>query len=514
MLIATIVCLVWGAYWMLPYNYQDLSQYAIATNLFANNILMSIKSADYWNTLNDYKPLMHTWYLGIIVQFYIILALLLILAKKVLKSHKNITIHLVEILSVISLILYLTPSFSITEKFYFLPFRIFEFGAGMWMALYIKDKPLKLFNNSTAMTITSSIGYIFLLIILFFNYELISSTTKLLITVFLTSCILVTLPHATENMNMIFSNKFLSMIGKWSFSIYIWHQIILAFCRYSFTSEITGHTLIIIFAITIILSISSYYLIEQKVSKILTKENGIKKVLAPTLTALAAVLSVSFYLNSRSGVIRDVPELDTYTNSAYSRMHIAYNENAHRFDKDFSSTDKLHWLVVGDSYGRDFTNILNESNISDKVEISYMTNTNDVIKDKVERLIKADLIFCTMTVTPGTRTADKLTHVLDSLGLNQEKLIIVGSKLFGYSCGQIYSHRHDPDYYNLSLEIKDIYFSKNKEYKERWGDNYIDMITPVSVGNNKVKVFSDNNKIISQDCEHLTKGGDNTMPNY
>lgn len=56
---ASAVCLIWGAYWMLPYNYFDLSQHVIASNLFANNILMSIKSADYWNTLNEYKPLMH-----------------------------------------------------------------------------------------------------------------------------------------------------------------------------------------------------------------------------------------------------------------------------------------------------------------------------------------------------------------------------------------------------------------------------------------------------------------------
>ena len=86
---------MWGSYWMLPYTYQDLAQNVIATNLFANNILMSIKSSDYWNVLNDYKPLMHTWYLGIIVQFYVIFALIVIVTKKLFRSKIDITPHIV-----------------------------------------------------------------------------------------------------------------------------------------------------------------------------------------------------------------------------------------------------------------------------------------------------------------------------------------------------------------------------------------------------------------------------------
>ena len=94
-LLATGVCLLWGSYWMLPYTYQDLAQNVIATNLFANNILMSIQSSDYWNVLNDYKPLMHTWYLGIIVQFYVVFALIVIVTKKLFRSKIDITPHIV-----------------------------------------------------------------------------------------------------------------------------------------------------------------------------------------------------------------------------------------------------------------------------------------------------------------------------------------------------------------------------------------------------------------------------------
>ena len=507
LIIASVACLAWGAYWMLPYNYYDLSQYTIATNLFINNILMSIKSSNYWNILNEYKPLMHTWYLGVIVQFYVFFAFLIILMKKVIKSSRNITIRIVEVCFILSFILYLIPSFSTTAKFYYLPFRIFEFEVGMWLALFVKDKSFKVFEKKWLMTIMSVVGCVGLLILLFFNNIFVSSTGKLLLTVFLTGSVLFTLPYANEKSQAVFSNKVLVAIGKCSFSIYVWHQIVFAFYRYSIASDINGIVFIILIAIISLLSVLSYLFIEQKVPQLLRTAKNEKRVIFSTIITLTAVLSVSFYLHQHSGVIRDVPELDIYKENSSSERHIAYNESAHRFDKDFGSTKKLHWLVVGDSYGRDFINVLAESDLSDKVELSYIPKQDLFKKNREKRLMKADLIFRTMSIAPDDSGILDFIQVIDSLGINTQNLVIVGSKLFGYSCGQVYRHRHDEDYYSFSLEIDESYFSKNEIYKNRWGSHYIDMVTPVAIGNNRVRVFSDDHKIISQDCEHFTQAG-------
>lgn len=504
---ASAVCLIWGAYWMLPYNYFDLSQHVIASNLFANNILMSIKSADYWNTLNEYKPLMHMWYLGVVVQFYVFFAILLILMKKVVRSKKDITIYVIGICSVLSLVLYLLPTFTVSQKFYYLPFRVFEFGAGMWLALYIRDKSFKMYERKSLMTLLSVLIYAALLVLLFVNSAFVPSAVRLLMTVLLSSMLLFTLPHVTARFNALFSNKALAAVGRWSFSIYVWHQIVLAFCRYSFTSEINAPLFVLLMLITLVLSLLSYYFIEQPVARIMTRAGGMKKVMVPTAVSLVMVLAPSFYLNARSGVIRDVPELDTYKESAFSRMHIAYNESAHRFNKDFESVDKQHWLVVGDSYGRDFVNILNEAGVSEMVELSYIIRDGNYNETEMMRMVDSDMIFYCMTVSPGLTGIDKFIPLLDSLGVGTNNLMFVGTKLFGYSCGQVYSHRHDDDYYNLSLEIDKSYFTENEKYKKEWGDHYIDLITPVAIGDNRVRVFSDDHKIISQDCEHLTQGG-------
>lgn len=71
-LLITIVSLAIGYFFMLPDAYKNTCQTAVGTSLFANNFVQYITSGNYWDTANEYKPLMHTWYLGVMFQFYVI----------------------------------------------------------------------------------------------------------------------------------------------------------------------------------------------------------------------------------------------------------------------------------------------------------------------------------------------------------------------------------------------------------------------------------------------------------
>lgn len=511
-LLATGVCLVWGGYWMLPYQYQDLAQSVIATDLFANNILMSIKSADYWNVLNDYKPLMHTWYMGIIVQFYVFFSLIVISTKKIISSKKDITVYIVSSCMILSLVLYLMPNFTSTQKFYFLPFRIFEFCAGCLTAYWVKSRNKNMFENKSVMSTITIAAYLLILGILFVNVEHISATLKLLLTVLLTCILLISLPHVNLVINNIVSNKRLAIIGRASFSIYIWHQIIFACCRYSFTSVFDAKTFIITILITGLLSYISYNFVEQNISNYLRLKNGERNTLIICICSAVLLIGTSFYINSCSGVVRDVPELDTYVGKTSDRMHIIYNDRVYQWDKDFT-TDKQHWLVLGDSYGRDWANIISECEL-ENVEISYVYTTKIPLTDRIERIKSADIIFLTLTeinivkdISKIDQKVSKMLHVCDSLGIDKNKIKIVGSKRFGQSCGQIYAKKNNSNYFSLNVHLEDSYFEHNDLMREKYNENFIDMLTPVRTGNESVRVFSDDNKIISQDTEHLTQGG-------
>lgn len=85
--------------------------------------------------------------------------------------------------------------------------------------------------------------------------------------------------------------------------------------------------------------------------------------------------------------------------------------------------------------------------------------------------------------------------------------IEVGSKRFGQCLGQIYAQRSRPNYHYLSANLDLAYFEHNDLMREKYAERFIDMLTPVRTGTESVRVFSNNNKIISQDTEHLTQNG-------
>jgi peptidoglycan/LPS O-acetylase OafA/YrhL len=59
-LFTTFIALLVGIFVMLPDDLENLSQSVFATNFFANNILLLKTVGDYWATVNEFKPLMHT----------------------------------------------------------------------------------------------------------------------------------------------------------------------------------------------------------------------------------------------------------------------------------------------------------------------------------------------------------------------------------------------------------------------------------------------------------------------
>lgn len=56
----------------LPDNFKNTCETTIGTLTFTNNFVQYITSGNYWDTSNDFKPLMHTWYLAVLLQFYLL----------------------------------------------------------------------------------------------------------------------------------------------------------------------------------------------------------------------------------------------------------------------------------------------------------------------------------------------------------------------------------------------------------------------------------------------------------
>lgn len=176
-ILASLLSLFIGYFAMLPDDYENLSQSVVASSFFANNILSAI-TTNYWDVATSYKPLMHMWYVGIIVQCYVIFPLIV---WGIAKCRKNTGLWLLIALAITFAALYFFPFFNATQKFYFLPFRLFEFLIGAVVAAYISD--VKYIKSFRPLYILSTI---LLVVLCTLSLSIISPSCKVLIVSVLT----------------------------------------------------------------------------------------------------------------------------------------------------------------------------------------------------------------------------------------------------------------------------------------------------------------------------------------
>lgn len=533
-IIAVLVCIIWGGVWLIPHSYRDLVQTSFSTLLFASNILSYIKISDYWAGINDFKPLMHTWYLSIIVQFYVVLPLTIILVQYVSKIvfQKRISVFcIICVCTVLSLTLNFLPGIDESLCFYFLPFRLYEFCAGYLVAHFynrLQNQQDHITDStreerkacSPGMPVLTTIRNLsgialyalFFLYIYFVALEL-PRNVAVFVTVFLSCIFLLVLPYSNMRIT---SNRYIAIIGQASFSIYIWHQIVLAFYKSSWAYDLTFARILFISMLISGISVLSYRYIEMPVAAIAKNERHAKVLLISCVVSACVLLSVSYTLHLRNGVLRDVPELGIYVDGMVNTDHNKYNESAFRYNKDFSAADKIHWVVFGDSYARDWLNILSESGIEDEVELSYICTkviTNDITAKKAR---EADIIFYAISVHPEPHFIDDFNRSLEKYGIDKNKVYFTGSKRFGYSVNMVYSQRFCDNYpdKNFTVYLKDDVFEKNELMRSLCGEKFIDLYLPITMKRNQVRAFDDYGHILSQDSEHLTKFGARFYANY
>lgn len=509
-LITTFTAFVLGLFFMLPDDLENLSQSVISSNFSANNILMRITSADYWAIKNDYKPLMHTWSLGIEEQFYFIYPFLFFFLKG--EKSKYILPSLIAI-TLLSISVFLIKN-NVSNKFYFIQYRFFELSIGGISAIY--------FNNNDSFKKNQSLlfGLLLLLIsLLFFPFFIENNELKIILTVFITTSILIVGNFHFQSNKIyknIISNKIIAGIGKISFSLYMWHQIVFAFARYTKFEVLTPAISAYLIVIILFLSIASYKLIENP----FRNKNFMPSRYFYLIISSAFVLTISssFYVYLVGGIVKNVPELSLEYSLIPEKLNlfnrndniqIHYNEKVRKYDKSFSNTKILKVLVIGDSYGRDFSNILFESKFAKTIEVRYF-DSQRILTDVtlIKKLEKADQIFISKS---GGININFLKNIEQKYNytINQKKLIVVGIKDFGYNNGIHYNKKKYAliDCNNYRTRMKDGVLKKNMELKTMWEGRYIDLIDLVSDSKNHILVYTPDCKFISQDTKHLTKFG-------
>jgi len=479
----TLVSLTLGFFFMLPDDLENLAQSVIATNFFNNNTLQILTTKNYWDVVNEFKPLMHTWSLAIEEQFYFFYPFIFILINKTRFLYKRTLLVVLIGLTLVSILLYLS-SFEQYYKFYLLPFRFFELSLGGLVAIVSNTKVVKF-----------KTPYVFIIIlvsVMCFNFNFLNDDLLIILTVILTSLILLSDNHNNGVSKIILENKIIVFLGKISFSLYMWHQIVLAFYRYIFIQEIHIYNYIIIFIVTLLLSILSYFFIENYFRYKMKTNIVILSLL--TVFLITNILSLDIY--NKSGIVRDVEELDLTTDNRSSNIHSQYNDRIYNYDNDFISKDKIKILVLGNSFARDWANVLIESKYFEQIEISYIYDPSNH-PNITNRSNQADFIFISSINKP----------LFDKFLITNPNVWCVGTKNFGINMGVFYNYSGS-NYCLQKTPIKSNHLKTNTLQKKQWGsDHYIDLIEALIDENMKMPVFTPDCKFISHDSRHLTQSG-------
>lgn len=204
--------LVFGWFYLTPLDYQTLGKHVASSMGFLSNIIYWRESG-YFDAASHEKWLLHTWSLSTEWQFYIIYPLALVAMKqfmslKTMKATVLVGTVLGFIFSVIATYQWPNPAY------YLLFSRAWEMMIGGVAFLYPLElaKSRKKVFEWTGLTLII-VSYIFI------SKESLWPGYLAVIPVFGAFLLI----QAQRNDSIVTSNRLFQLLGKWSYSIYLWH---------------------------------------------------------------------------------------------------------------------------------------------------------------------------------------------------------------------------------------------------------------------------------------------------
>lgn len=243
-----LILLVFGWFYLTPLDYRALGKHVASSMGFLSNIIYWRESG-YFDAASHEKWLLHTWSLSVEWQFYIIYPIVLVALKKFL-SLENLK-RLIAIGTVLGFCLSIIATMKWPNPaYYLLPTRAWEMMMGGVAFLY----PWSLSKNQKK--VTEIIG----LTLILGSYAFVSSDVPwpghlALFPVIGAYLILI----SNRQNSLITNNKFFQYLGKWSYSIYLWHWPLVVFLGMSIFQDHVGLFLVL----SVLLGWASYELVES-----------------------------------------------------------------------------------------------------------------------------------------------------------------------------------------------------------------------------------------------------------
>jgi peptidoglycan/LPS O-acetylase OafA/YrhL len=513
-------CIPLGWWLMLADGFENLGQSLVASSLSSNNVLLWLTSG-YWAEATELKPLMHTWSLGVEEQFYLGYPLALVAcAKWVPRAVPWVmaTLILASVASAEALI-----AAHPRAVFLLLPFRIFELMAGALVAWMHLDRGSAgrgevAIDGRVRREALAAAGLIAILA----SCVLLDQRSSVpglgaLIPVCGTAAVIAGGDRTTV-VGRLLGSVPLVAIGAISYSLYLWHQPMLAFFRLASPDPPSTTLKAIVILAAFPVAWVSWRWIETPFRRRswLTR----RQVLALALFGCVALSAAGITIDRFSGFPARVPGMPDDGGLAGRRMtQRMYVDRMFEFvDRPFRDPERTNVLVLGNSFARDFLNCVLENQAMQGCEISYVPvdlprvasclGKEGRFPERVRSLLEQTnvLILVQGDVTifdPGCSHED--LEALRSAGA--ERIIVIGTKNFGRNPNAIMAMSPERRRVFRALIAEEAWERNRRDELGFPEECFVDLLAMLADPHRRVPLFSADDELLTEDGSHLTRAG-------
>jgi peptidoglycan/LPS O-acetylase OafA/YrhL len=282
------VVTVLATFVMLPPDMTRFCSSLLSATLFASNIYFWRVSSNYFEGASHFKPLLHTWSLGVEEQFYIFIPLLLIFISRRLKSRYPAWLLP---LSACSLALSVWGVANApTATFYSLPTRFWELATGAMVGVGMSNHRLP----RVAREMIGGGG----MLLCFYSISMLSESSAFpglnaLIPCLGAAALLYQSSVGSSFVSSLLGTRPLVFVGQISYSLYLWHWPLLSLAKYQAIRELTHLETAAILAAAFLLAAASWRYVEMPVRRG-AHSFGAPRVLFGSVAAMFLVSSIAF----------------------------------------------------------------------------------------------------------------------------------------------------------------------------------------------------------------------------
>lgn len=466
---------------MLPGQLQDFGQSLTASVLMGNNVLLYL-TGGYWAEPAQFKPLLHTWSLGVEEQFYLLLPPLMLLLLR--GGRRTLSTGLALLAMASFALAHYWAGADERAGFLLLPSRIWELLAGALVALAPASR-----NRHWL----GWLGMAAMLAALALFDESLSAPSAVTLVPVAGCAALLWSGRSEVGAGQLLAWRPLVIIGLISYSAYLFHYPVFAFIRLLSWEEPSPWLLLATVPVILLAAWASWRWVEVPARD--AGRIGNRALLALCGGAVLALAGAGYVLHRSAGA----GDTSTYVDAPLQFENVSLEP----------SQREANLLVVGNSMARDAINMALDGGGLNPERITYqpvLTCDEAAIAASVGRAAEVDSAIIATSIGLGQAGCYKhWVEALERAGVSH--VLVLAPKQFGWTLNP--AMRLSPEERTaLRVAPLDPWPRIQRELEQALPPaNFLDPLAPVKDVQGQVPLFTPEGSLVTQDRLHLTPAG-------